>query len=1195
MLNIDNIKQSIIDANRDYGFDQPNSLLTSEKKKVGLIHRPVFIEYWYSSSYDDSVDDFSIYKTLIKPLIDDYNPATLNPTTGHLEKSRSKDAVSTFYRILSTTRNVNSNKTVDRRVIYEWCEKQANSNDLPKYIETLSSNIRIVLRNHCVCNGIIEQSSIDGYSSKVLSKVRECTENDERTKIIELDKLMLSSNSAFLKLAVLSIVALIPTDAPDKETTKVDLFFVALNKVIRNYCPEQPQPNKINDHGFMSFKNELEHREYGIYKSLRKKEIASALNSINSNSSSTTVIYGNGGLGKTSTALWLYNYLSSNYDRCGWVSYNESLDESLLSSITFSDSVERDKDERLRLIKDYLFSDTEQRTLIVIDNASIDVFKNEGYIRLIDLSKCPNTSIVITTRAEKDNGFENDNNYGLEHIVWIPIAELDLKRACRLFKHYYGFSEIAQEDEGTIRKIVEKVGRNSLLVEITAKIATQIQNEKDILLSDFVDMVFGENTLPKPGLKVVVKTNYTSPKTVDNILMNLYSISNFTDEEREIVWGFAILPNMFIKKRILHDVFQLDHTEQIVDKLHKSGWLRQVPGYGYQMHDLIKSMLWNYRKSDECYITEPDLYAFCSKYNNNGYAPGYAFRNVVASNWKDVAECPWLASSPQWSFVFDYDDESADIIYDKTKVLEACVERLMIPDDSYCELVNVLANKLYRELGFKSDSEKYYRIAIDCYIKKYSCNPLILSELFLDYASLLSSFDSTRYSEAIDWLKAALLCIKIDNYDNSHNSDEICLSCLNYDLSVYVFNKHREKIISIGLECVGYENQNVIAVVNELFVRRGCDINYVESFYSISSIIRYCKILTLLGSIITIYDLKRYDLAEKLLGLAYEIGSYLYSIATLNYCTEAEIREIIDPFFIDRIEEYCPPEYLYEYLTNEYPIIDPYVLEDISEKYDDGGLPLPSWFIQSFEDETLGKLNWNGIVSSFEHGFSARFKSEEVMHLTCAYLFATTEDNLCYLFSHLELTDYKPILEKLTHALNLHRWLSRERERLKEMMSRSFSDALDGILLLYYMRSKLIYILKEQSQRSEISWTLTNIAELETDIGGKEMLDLATEHYLEAIQIREELCNKTKGRYRDNKAWSCLGIARCYAKLDDEDNSRKYYDEAVALYTELAQENQEYIPDLEYVLSLTNLKDTKLPVGNQSHFSRKAIEKGKSL
>ena len=163
---------------------------------------------------------------------------------------------------------------------------------------------------------------------------------------------------------------------------------------------------------------------------------------------------------------------------------------------------------------------------------------------------------------------------------------------------------------------------------------------------------------------------------------------------------------------------------------------------------------------------------------------------------------------------------------------------------------------------------------------------------------------------------------------------------------------------------------------------------------------------------------------------------------------------------------------------------------------------------------------------------------------------ATTKDNLGYLLSHGKKERWGQAEKLLTEALELRR-------KLEEI--------------------------EKGKHGSELSWTLSNLAEVKVKMGGKENLQSAEGFYREAIEIRKELCKKTCGKYRDNLAWSYIGLARCYEAMKNTDEMNNCLQSALNLYEGLAKENADFSNDASVVKKMIEKQTVTGIIGNQTH------------
>lgn len=94
-------------------------------------------------------------------------------------------------------------------------------------------------------------------------------------------------------------------------------------------------------------------------------------------SGNNILIYGEGGYGKTSLAMLLFELVKDDYCHLVWVNYENSLMDSLLNSLTIYENIEREK--RIELICDFL-RQQDKNTIIFLDNVDEQI-QDDEYIR----------------------------------------------------------------------------------------------------------------------------------------------------------------------------------------------------------------------------------------------------------------------------------------------------------------------------------------------------------------------------------------------------------------------------------------------------------------------------------------------------------------------------------------------------------------------------------------------------------------------------------------------------------------------------------------------------------------------------------------------------------------------------------------------------------------------------------------------
>ena len=89
-----------------------------------------------------------------------------------------------------------------------------------------------------------------------------------------------------------------------------------------------------------------------------------------------------------------------------------------------------------------------------------------------------------------------------------------------------------------------------------------------------------------PKLKIC--TDYTEENDLaSKQLKILFDINTRSSQEQEILWDFAIMPNISLSMQEINE--WLGYDENQVDSLVKEGWLQYNDGFW--MHDLIKSTI----------------------------------------------------------------------------------------------------------------------------------------------------------------------------------------------------------------------------------------------------------------------------------------------------------------------------------------------------------------------------------------------------------------------------------------------------------------------------------------------------------------------------------------------------------------------------------------------------------------------------
>lgn len=272
------------------------------------------------------------------------------------------------------------------------------------------------------------------------------------------------------------------------------------------------------------------------------------------------LIYGEGGYGKTSLAILLFELIKDDYCHMAWVSYEKSFIDSLLNSLTIYEGIEREK--RIELICDFL-RQQDKNTIIFLDNLDEQI-QDDEYMH--ELEGC--VGLVITSRLPF---IENFMGY---HIESKPIEE------CRkIFELYYHVPCNIEED--VFNNFIEYIEQNILFIELVAKTARYAEKP----LNDYIKEIV------TTGLSISDDEIYSSYDQKTDSLLNrlkhLYTLQKMTAEEQEILEKFALTPNLYVPFQYREWAgIKKDKLVALINR----GWIDKSED-GYKMHPLIKESI----------------------------------------------------------------------------------------------------------------------------------------------------------------------------------------------------------------------------------------------------------------------------------------------------------------------------------------------------------------------------------------------------------------------------------------------------------------------------------------------------------------------------------------------------------------------------------------------------------------------------
>lgn len=272
------------------------------------------------------------------------------------------------------------------------------------------------------------------------------------------------------------------------------------------------------------------------------------------------LIYGEGGYGKTSLAMLLFELVKDDYCHLAWVNYENSLMDSLLNSLTIYENIERE--ERIELICDFLRQQN-KNTIIFLDNVDEQI-QDDEYMH--ELEGC--VGFVITSRLTFIENFKG------HHIESKPIEE------CRkIFEMYYNAPCNIEED--VFNNFIEYIEQNILFIELIAKTARYAE----MSLNDYIKEIV------TTGLAISEDEIYSSydrkTDSLINRLKHLYTLQKMTVEEQEILEKFALTPNLYVPFQYREWAgIKKDKLVALINR----GWIDKSED-GYKMHPLIKESI----------------------------------------------------------------------------------------------------------------------------------------------------------------------------------------------------------------------------------------------------------------------------------------------------------------------------------------------------------------------------------------------------------------------------------------------------------------------------------------------------------------------------------------------------------------------------------------------------------------------------
>jgi len=304
----------------------------------------------------------------------------------------------------------------------------------------------------------------------------------------------------------------------------------------------------------------------------------------------SVLIYGFGGVGKTSFVRLLYTYLQEEieYDYVAIMNYHVNLVTSMVESIELEEyndetMTENDVDKKWKSISK-LLRNSSKRKLFIIDNVDYDYDLNQDPLSakeikaFAELSGWKNTDVIITSRiSDLGSSFYpyEMNNLGNER---------GYDNCISLFLHYNRKLEDNSGNRNIITKLIEMANYNTMVIELLARSSINVSSINDFY-NNLVRVGFEYSNIP-------VSTMHDGEKeTVKNQLLKLFEMKKRNDIERMILWDFHALPEgTKVSENELTN--WLGYKPEEIVQLIDEGWIQFVDGR-FSLHPLIRQAIKN--------------------------------------------------------------------------------------------------------------------------------------------------------------------------------------------------------------------------------------------------------------------------------------------------------------------------------------------------------------------------------------------------------------------------------------------------------------------------------------------------------------------------------------------------------------------------------------------------------------------------
>lgn len=293
---------------------------------------------------------------------------------------------------------------------------------------------------------------------------------------------------------------------------------------------------------------------------LCRTEIDEIINNIR-NKDEHQLLWGIGGIGKTTILKKIYSILKDEYDCVGWIEYTNNLMADFVNAANIGDGDPKQIEKQLLCS---LNKKKNQRNLIFVDNVN-ELYFEDKTRKIIE----QNSTLVITSRIAEIVGY---NSY--------EIHSFSPEGCLKLFEKYYR-KELNETKRNLIYKLIDKISRHTLLIELVARAA-----RKEFMPFDtFINKII-ENGIDVSNVRIQSGHDIQKISIIEH-LQNLYNIVKLCEEERRILLNFIVVPDNGVEFNFVN-IINAEHG--IIEDLIEYGWIYRKE-WGFAMHPLIKECI----------------------------------------------------------------------------------------------------------------------------------------------------------------------------------------------------------------------------------------------------------------------------------------------------------------------------------------------------------------------------------------------------------------------------------------------------------------------------------------------------------------------------------------------------------------------------------------------------------------------------